>query len=138
MKKILLVIMLCAVLLVACSSEPPKNVIVDDEPSPSPSPSENPSPTPTAVKEFDITAKKWEFSPSTITVDEGDTVVLHITSMDVKHGFSLSAFNVNENLEPGTTTDVRFVADQKGTFSFVCSVFCGSGHSDMKGTLIVR
>src|SRR3989338_8559345 len=29
------------------------------------------------IKEFDMTAKQWEFTPSTITVNEGDTVRLN-------------------------------------------------------------
>jgi cytochrome c oxidase subunit 2 len=27
--------------------------------------------------------------------------------------------------------------DKTGTFTFLCDVFCGSGHEDMSGTLIV-
>lgn len=85
-----------------------------------------------------MTAKKWEFSPRTITVNKGDTVKLTIRSVDVKHGFDLSAFNINENLEPGQDTLVQFVADKTGTFEFSCSVYCGSGHSEMEGQLIVE
>ncbi len=91
-----------------------------------------------ATKEFDIVAKKWEFSPSTITVSEGDTVILKIESVDVEHGFAIPTFGVSESLSPGKEVTVQFVADQKGTYSFFCNVYCGSGHSDMSGTLIVE
>lgn len=90
------------------------------------------------TKTFTITAQKFAFDPSTIEVNEGDEVVLNISSVDVTHGFSLSDFSVSEALTPGKTTTVRFVADKKGTFSFVCSVICGEGHGTMKGTLIVK
>ena len=90
------------------------------------------------VKEFKMTAKKWEFVPDTITVNEGDTVKLEIESIDVTHGFGLSAFGINENLKSGETVEVEFVADKKGEFTFICSVFCGSGHGAMKGTLVVE
>lgn len=93
---------------------------------------------PGEVKEFTMTAKQWEFEPSTITVNKGDTVKLHITSVDVTHGFGLPEFGVNENLEPGKAVDVDFVADKTGTFTFFCSVYCGGGHSHMKGQLIVK
>lgn len=100
------------------------------------------TPTQTAptgeVKEFTMTAKNWEFSPSTITVNKGDTVKLHIKSIDVTHGFGLPDFGINENLAPGKTVDVEFVADKAGTFTFVCTVYCGSGHGGMKGQLIVK
>ena len=85
-----------------------------------------------------MVARKWEFVPATIEVDEGDTVLLTIKSEDVSHGFFLSAFNVKETLSPGKTVNIEFVADKKGTFSFVCSVFCGDGHSRMAGTLVVK
>lgn len=93
---------------------------------------------PSVKKEFSITAKSWEFVPSTITVNNGDTVKLNITSVDVDHGFFLSAFNVNKKLKPGQTVTAEFVADKTGSFSFFCNVFCGSGHQTMKGTLIVQ
>lgn len=92
----------------------------------------------TQVRRFDMTAKQWEFEPSTITVNEGDTVRLNITSIDVAHGFGLNVFGVNERLEPGQTTNIEFIADKKGTFTFTCNVFCGSGHGGMKGSLIVK
>lgn len=90
------------------------------------------------VKEFNIIAKKWEFEPGTIEVNRGDKVKLNIKSTDVKHGFSLSDFGINKDLNPGETTTVEFTADKLGTFTFFCSVYCGSGHQDMKGTLIVN
>lgn len=90
------------------------------------------------TKTFSITAKQFAFEPSTIEVNEGDEVVLTISSVDVTHGFSLADFGVSEALAPGKTTTVKFVADKKGVFSFVCSVFCGAGHAEMKGTLTVR
>src|SRR3989344_5066198 len=93
--------------------------------------------TTTPVKEFSMIAKKWQFDPSTINVKQGDKVRLKIKSIDVTHGFSLPDFNVNENLEPEKEVVVEFIADKKGEFSFFCSVFCGEGHSGMKGKLIV-
>ncbi len=92
-------------------------------------------PTP---KEFSMTAKRWAFEPSEIRVKEGDTARLKVKSIDVTHGFSLPDFNVDEKLEPGKEITVEFVANKKGTFTFFCSVFCGEGHKDMKGTLVVE
>ena len=90
------------------------------------------------TKEFDIIAKRWDFSPNMITVNEGDNVILNIESIDVTHGFTISGFGVSEQLVPGNTVKIEFVADKKGTFSFFCNIFCGSGHSGMKGTLVVE
>ena len=91
-----------------------------------------------AVKEISVTAKQWEFDPNPIIVNKGDKLKLSIKSVDVAHGFSLPDFGINKKLEPGKTETVEFVADKSGQFTFFCSVICGSGHSDMKGTLIVN
>ncbi len=88
--------------------------------------------------EINMRAFQWGFDPSTIEVNKGDRVKLHITSEDVEHGFAISEFGVNANIPAGQSTDVEFVADKAGTFRFFCSVFCGAGHSDMTGQLIVR
>ena len=93
--------------------------------------------TPT-IKSFDVTAKQWEFIPATIRVQQGDTVQLKVTSIDVTHGLTISAFGIKENLEPNQTVTVEFVADKVGTFSMICSVFCGEGHAEMRGSIIVE
>lgn len=90
------------------------------------------------VKEFTITAKNWEFSPATITVNKGDKVRLKITSTDGVHSFILAEYGLNTKLEIGQVQVVEFTADKAGSFSFRCGVPCGSGHMEMKGTLIVK
>ena len=90
------------------------------------------------VVEISMTAKQWEFEPGTITVKEGQKVKLNIKSVDVTHGFALPDFGVSQRLEPGKEVTVEFTADKKGTFTFFCNVACGSGHSGMKGTLVVE
>ncbi len=90
------------------------------------------------VVEINMTAKDWAFDPGTITVHKGDTVKLHITSLDVTHGFALPDYGINEQIVPGQTTDITFVADKSGTFGFRCSVMCGEGHRQMTGTLVVQ
>ncbi len=90
------------------------------------------------VKEFKIIMEKFTFTPSTITVNKGDTVKLTITSLDVTHGVVIPEFNINVQAKKGETETVEFIADKAGTFTFYCAVYCGSGHSEMKGTLIVN
>lgn len=96
------------------------------------------SPTEAPEKEFEMTARQWEFQPSAITVQKGDRVKLRITSVDVSHGFKLPEFGVDERLEPGRQLNVDFIADKAGTFTFFCNVLCGSGHGEMRGTLVVE
>ena len=93
---------------------------------------------PLPVKEFNMTAKKYEFVPGTITVNNGDEVLINIVSLDVTHGISIPEYNIVETLNPGEPKTIRFAADKTGQFTFSCSVYCGSGHSAMSGTLIVN
>jgi cytochrome c oxidase subunit II len=92
----------------------------------------------TQLKEITMIAKKWDFEPSTITVNLGDEVIIKVTSIDVDHGFALPEFGVNEFLTPNKEVEVKFVADKKGEFGFFCSVPCGRGHGGMRGKLIVE
>ncbi len=90
------------------------------------------------TKEFNLSAKNWQFDPSTITVNQGDKVRLIITSVDVAHSFMLKDFNLNVKLEPKETQTVEFIADKTGSFQFRCGIPCGDGHRDMIGTFIVK
>jgi len=91
-----------------------------------------------AMKEFNVTAKQFEFIPSTIEVNEGDTVKINIKSVDVAHGIAIPEFGVSEKFGAGESISFEFVADKAGTYPFFCNVFCGEGHRDMTGTLIVH
>ena len=98
-----------------------------------------PLPEPQAsVKEYDVVAQQWSFIPSTFIVSEGDTVKMHVHTIDVAHGVSIPDFNINQVIDPGETIDIEFVANKKGTFDIFCSVYCGTGHPSMKGRLIVQ
>jgi plastocyanin/predicted phosphodiesterase len=84
-----------------------------------------------------VTAKQFEFKPSEITVKKGVPVVLAFTSLDKTHGFNCPGLKIRTDIPPGKTTEVRLVAEQTGRFPFHCDVFCGDGHEDMTGTIIV-
>ena len=61
-----------------------------------------------------------------------------VTSTDVAHGIAIPELNVNLSVPAGKTESIEFVADKKGSFHAHCSVYCGPGHSKMKGKLIVK
>ena len=91
------------------------------------------------TKFFDVSGSQFSFTPNTLTVNKGDTVVINFSTTDVSHGFSLTEFNFSlAATTPGTVVTGSFVADQAGTFIFSCNASCGSGHSEMKGTLLVE
>ena len=84
-----------------------------------------------------ISAKRFSFTPAEVHVRKGETVVLELTSLDRVHGFDLPAFGIRTDIVPKEVTRVTLTPDKAGTFPFHCDVFCGDGHEDMTGTLIV-
>ena len=84
-----------------------------------------------------ITAKKFEYTPSEVHLRRGEHVILELTSLDRKHGFKLPELGIRADVPPGGTARVEVTAEKPGRFPFACDVFCGDGHEDMAGTLIV-
>jgi cytochrome c oxidase subunit 2 len=84
-----------------------------------------------------VSAKKFEYSPSQITVKKGVPVVLELTSLDRLHGFDCPGLGIRADINPGKTTTLEFTPTTAGTFPFHCDNFCGTGHDKMKGTIIV-
>ena len=84
-----------------------------------------------------IVAKRFEFVPSEVHVKKGVATVVELTSADVPMGFNAPDFKVRTDVLPGTISRVTITPDKVGSFGFVCDVFCGSGHEDMQGTIVV-
>src|SRR5271169_2204554 len=93
------------------------------------------APQPQTIK---LTVKKFEYSLKQITVKKGTPVVIEITSQDRQHGFSLPDFNVRADVNPGKVVRVAFTADKAGEFDYLCDIFCGDGHEDVNGKLVVE
>jgi cytochrome c oxidase subunit 2 len=90
-----------------------------------------------AERVIHITAKKFDFSPDSITLKKGVPVVFEISSADREHGFNLRAFGIRTNVSPGKVSRIRVTPDKTGKFTFSCDVFCGDGHEEMTGTVVV-
>ncbi len=84
------------------------------------------------IRTISITAKRWEYLPNTVTVRKGEKVKLVITDQDTKHGAKFDTMVVTE-VDGGVMLDTSTV----GTFTFSCPTFCGEGHKEMKGTVVV-
>jgi heme/copper-type cytochrome/quinol oxidase subunit 2 len=78
-------------------------------------------------------------SKPVLRVNQGDTVVLKLTSSDVIHGFSLKDYGIfiEDGIRPGKVTLVSFKADKAGTFTFSCNIICGDQHKKMQGVIEV-
>lgn len=88
---------------------------------------------------IEMTAEQFQFKPVNILINIGDTLRLELTTLDVTHGFQLEEYNIlNKPIVQGQTTIIEFVANIKGEFEFYCTIFCGSGHPNHIGNLIVK
>jgi nitrous-oxide reductase len=89
-----------------------------------------------------MTAIRSHFVPDQIEVNEGDTVNIHITSLetaeDTTHGFTINMHNIDLSLEPGKHENVTFVADTPGVFPMYCTEFCSALDLEMAGYVLVK
>lgn len=98
-----------------------------------------PAQEPPVVREIEVSAKKYEFSPTQIDVALNTVVRLKITAQDRDHGFEIEGVKDSKvDLKKGQATVVEYKADKAGTFPFKCTTFCGFGHGRMKGTIVVK
>jgi len=86
---------------------------------------------------IEIKAKKYEFSPSHITLKKGAPVVLRLSTEDRSHGFFVKPLGVDADIKPGQATSVAITPDATGEYAVICDHYCGLGHVDMKMTLTV-
>ena len=93
------------------------------------------SAAPWAVSEtpqrIDITASKFAYSPSEITLKKGRQVTLVFHSTDVTHGFKLPELNIKSEIHKGQDTEITITPTQTGQFVGKCAHFCGKGHGSM-------
>lgn len=99
----------------------------------------NPAPAGAPVKEIEVTAKKYEFTPAEIEVPVNTLLRLHLKSTDKEHGFELKSVKDScVKFKPEAPGALEFYADKAGEFEFSCCKFCGMGHGKMKGKLVVK
>jgi len=90
------------------------------------------------IKEFDLEAFQFGYSPERIEVKKGDIVRIFATSRDVPHGIYIKEYEVNTTVKKEEVKKIEFLADKTGEFPILCSIYCGSGHHDMKAVLVVE
>ncbi len=85
-----------------------------------------------------IKVKRFEYVPKEVTLKKGVPVVLELKSLDVPHGFNLPDLGVRADVLPGQRARVHIVPKQTGRFVFHCDIFCGTGHEDLEGIIVVK
>ena len=91
-----------------------------------------------APRTVEVVASKFSFEPSRVEVAEGERVRLVVKSADGVHGVEIKKFKVSKKIpRGGEPVEIEFVANAPGEYPILCSEYCGKGHEDMKGTLVV-
>jgi len=87
-----------------------------------------------------ITAERFTFNPSKITVKQGQMIEFVLVSDDTDHGFKIPSAGIDVAIPPSGRAEarVRFIAKDKGRFTFECSRPCGAGHNLMRGYIEVK
>jgi cytochrome c oxidase subunit 2 len=97
-----------------------------------------PAKTGAKVRTIKIQAKKFVYTPDRIILKKGESVILEFTSVDFVHGFHIPDMKVRADLMPGQLTRVPLTFKEAGEYAFLCDNFCGSGHEEMNGKIIVE
>ena len=99
----------------------------------------NPAPAGAPVKEVEVSAKKYEFTPAEIEVPVNTLLRVHLKATDKEHGFELKSVKDScVKFKPEAPATLEFYADKAGELEFSCCKFCGMGHGKMKGKLVVK
>ena len=93
-----------------------------------------------AAKVIRVSAERFAYTPSEITVDRGTPIEFHLTSQDTDHGFRIIGTDVDVQIPKRRRgeTVVKYTADTAGQFIIECSRPCGAGHTAMRATLVVK
>jgi cytochrome c oxidase subunit 2 len=91
---------------------------------------------PPAGSDIYLLGRMWNWYP-VLKLRKGVEYTLHLSSIDVNHGFSLHPVNVIFQVVPGFDYGLRIVPSEAGDFGVICNEFCGIGHHMMLGKVIV-
>ncbi len=81
-------------------------------------------------------ARLWEWWPI-LELEEGKEYRLHLSSLDWMHGFSLQPQNINLQIHPNYEMVLTVTPDKAGEYGVICNEYCGIGHHQMLGKLLV-
>lgn len=92
---------------------------------------------PPAGEDVYMAARMWSWSP-VLELEKGKTYRIHLSSLDLQHGFSIYPLNINFMALPGQDYVITMTPTTSGEFSILCNEYCGLGHHMMVGKLIVK
>lgn len=91
---------------------------------------------PPAGTDVYLMGRVWMWYPH-LELEKGQSYRLHLSSLDLQHGFSLQPVNINVQVHPGYEQVITVTPTDSGEFGIVCNEFCGLGHHMMVGKIYV-
>ncbi|NRQ15928.1 cytochrome c oxidase subunit II [Ensifer sesbaniae] len=70
-------------------------------------------------------------------LEVGKPVKILLRSVDVLHDFYVPEFRAKMDMVPGMVTYFWLTPTRTGTFEVLCAELCGTGHPQMRGTVVV-
>jgi cytochrome c oxidase subunit 2 len=87
---------------------------------------------------IDVVVKRFAFEPAQIEAAVGERIRLVVRSADGVHGIEIERYRINREVpRGGKPVTIEFTATEAGRFPILCSEYCGDGHDDMSGMLVV-
>jgi cytochrome c oxidase subunit 2 len=68
----------------------------------------------------------------------GKPIKVLLRSIDVLHDFYVPEFRAKMDLVPGLVTYFWFTPTRNGEFEILCAAFCGIGHPQMRGKVVIE
>lgn len=90
------------------------------------------------VREINVRADGFAFSPSRIEVQKDEIVKVTFTAVDMPHSFTLDGYRIAKRAGQGQTVTFEFRADRPGDFPFVCNLTQDDRCKSMRGQLVVK
>ena len=91
---------------------------------------------PPAGADVYLLGRMWLWYP-VLELERGQSYRLHLSSLDLQHGFSLQPININVQVHPGYEHVLTVTPNMSGEYTIVCNEFCGLGHHMMLGKIFV-
>ena len=91
---------------------------------------------PPAGADIYLLGRMWLWYP-VLELERAQSYRVHLSSLDLQHGFSLQPININVQVHPGYEHVLTVTPNRPGEYSIVCNEFCGLGHHMMLGKIFV-
>lgn len=85
-------------------------------------------------------ALRYSYVPRVLRLEHGVAYRFRMMSIDVNHGASIHSGFAGHIMRRPAKTMVEMVMTfpERGEYMIYCTVYCGEGHSTMKGKIIVE